>query len=47
MINVPDDVVFSFNNNDIGLSNIPEFIYPIERISNSSKIPAFKILGFI
>ena len=43
---VPDNVIFSFNNNDIGSSNISELIYPIERISNTSKIPAFKILGF-
>ena len=42
---VPDNVFFSFTNNDIGSSNIPELIYPIERISNTSKIPAFKILG--
>ena len=37
--------VFLFNNNDIGSSNIPELIYPIKRISNTSKISAFKILG--
>ena len=42
---VPDNVVFSFNNNDIGSSNIPELFYPIERISNTTKISAFKILG--
>ena len=41
---VPDDVVFSFNNNDVDSTNIPELIHPIERISNNSKIPAFKIL---
>ena len=35
----------SFNKNDIGLSNIPELIYPNEKISNTSKIPVFKILG--
>ena len=33
---VPDNVVFSFNNNDIGSSNIPELFYPIERISNTT-----------
>ena len=42
---VPDNVVFSVNNNDIGSSNIPELFYPIERISNTTKISAFKILG--
>ena len=41
---IPDDVVFSFNNNDVDSTNIPELIHPIERISNNSKIPAFKIL---
>ena len=35
---IPNDVVLSFN-------NIPELIHPIERISNKSKIQAFKILG--
>ena len=42
---IPDDVAFSFNNNDVDSTNIPELIHPIERISNNSKIPAFKILG--
>ena len=42
---VPDDVFLSFNKNDIGSSNIPELIYPNEKISNTSKIPVFKILG--
>ena len=42
---IPDDVVFSFNNNDVDSTNIPELIHPIERISNKSKIQAFKILG--
>ena len=35
----------SFNKNDIGSSNILELIYPNEKISNTSKIPVFKILG--
>ena len=35
----------SFNKNDIGSSNIPELIYPNDKISNTSKIPVFKILG--
>ena len=42
---VPDDVFLSFNKNDIGSSNILELIYPNEKISNTSKIPVFKILG--
>ena len=42
---IPDDVAFSFNNNDVDSTNIPELIHPIERISNKSKIQAFKILG--
>ena len=29
---VPDNVIFSFNNNDIGSSNISELIYPIENL---------------
>ena len=42
---IPDDVVFSFNNNDVDSTNIPGLIHPIERISNNSKIPALKSLG--
>ena len=42
---VPDDVFLSFNKNDIGSINILELIYPNEKISNTSKIPVFKILG--
>ena len=35
---------FKFNNNDIGGLD-PSLIYPIERIHNNSKVPAFKLLG--
>ena len=41
---IPNDVVLSFNNKYVDSTNIPELIHPIERISNNSKIPAFKIL---
>ena len=36
---------FFFNNNDINGPQLLSFISPIERISNSSTIPAFKMLG--
>ena len=39
------NVEFFFNNNDMNELNNPDRIYPIERITNASKIPAFKILG--
>ena len=39
------DVDFFFNNNDINKPENPDLIYPIERILNSSKVPAFKVLG--
>ena len=42
---IPDDVVFSFNNNDVDSANIPKTFHPFERISNNSKNPTFKILG--
>ena len=35
---------FVFNNNDIGLNN-PELIHKLERISNASPVPYFKMLG--
>ena len=44
---IPDDVVFSFDNYDVDSTNIPELIHPIERISDNSKIPAFKLWEFI
>ena len=43
---VPDNVFFSFTNNDIGSSNIPELIYPIERISILLKFQLLKSWGF-
>ena len=43
---VPDNVFFSFTNNDIGSSNIPELIYPIERISNTSNNQLLKSWWF-
>ena len=43
---VPDNVFFSVNNNDIGSSNIPELIYPIERISILLKFQLLKSWGF-
>ena len=37
---------FLFDNNDVGMDNPdPSLINPIERITNFSKIPAFKMLG--
>ncbi len=39
------DVDFFFNNNDIDKPENPDLIYPIERILNSSKVPAYKVLG--
>jgi hypothetical protein len=38
-------IEFYFNNNDIGSIQVQNLISPIERISNSSDIPAFKMLG--
>ena len=35
---------FQFNNNDFG-GRDPNLIFPIERIHNNSKVPAFKLLG--
>jgi len=39
------DVDFFFNNNDIDKPENPDLIYPIERILNSSKVRAYKVLG--
>lgn len=39
------DVDFFFNNNDIDKPENPDLIYPIERILNLSKVPAYKVLG--
>lgn len=38
-------VQFLFNNNDINSYQSPDLIHPIERITNASKVPAYKILG--
>ena len=39
------DVVFKFENNDSDTLSNPSLVFPIERIANKSKVPAFKILG--
>ena len=39
------DFPFVFNNNDVSLHQNQYLITPLERISNSSKTPAFKMLG--
>ena len=39
------DVVFKFDNNDSDTLSNPSLVFPIERITNKSKVPAFKILG--
>ena len=36
---------FVFNNNDLTGTQNPNLIYPIERVSNKSQIPAVKMLG--
>ena len=36
---------FIFNCNDLNSFPDPRFIFPIKRINNSSRVPAFKILG--
>ena len=36
---------FVFNNNDINAPINPSLVSPIERITNDSKIPAYKMLG--
>ena len=39
------DVVFKFYNNDSDTLSNPSLVFPIKRITNKSKVPAFKILG--
>ena len=39
------NVDFVFNNNDLNEPESPDLIFPIERITNQSKIPAYKLLG--
>ena len=40
-----EDFQFIFNCNDLNSFPDPRFIFPIERINNSSRVPAFKMLG--
>ena len=39
------DVVFKIDNNDSDTISNPSLVFPIERITNKSKVPAFKLLG--
>ena len=39
------DIEFVFNNNDFGVPENPDLIYPTERIKNDSACPAYKVLG--
>ncbi len=43
----PLDCNLVFNNNEIGVQNDPELIYPIERIYNDGETKSFKLLGVL
>jgi hypothetical protein len=43
----PLDCTLVFNNNEIGVQNDPDLIYPIERIYNDGETKSFKLLGVL